>query len=196
MTEIFSRKTDTVNSDHVENCIILKPGTKRSLSLLRDIDRRGHHSESTPPAFNDMDDVDADLFNENMTQFFRSWIPDTMRIFAPTGAAIHTQEFWASQMRNDLDHSIWQDKYLGREATEEELDWLVGSAIEINWPRIEKILDGRSSEKRMRSDIPDPDESAAGVIERRLRGSPTRTKLRRAFALEDVIANVCIDDDT
>jgi hypothetical protein len=127
-----------------------------------------------------------------MTIFCDTWIPDTMRIFAPTGAAIHTRGFWSSQMRNELDHRLWRPQHLGREATDEELDRLVDSAMEINWPRIERILDDRSSEKCTRSRLPDPDETVASLVELKSRQSPTRTKLRRALALEDIMAQIKI----
>jgi hypothetical protein len=117
-----------------------------------------------------------------------------MRIFAPTGAAIHTRGFWSSQMRNELDHRLWRPQHLGREATDEELDWLVESAMEMSWPHIEKILDGQSCEKQVHSPLRDLDGSTACPVERKLCKSPTRTKLRRAFALEDMMEQTKIGE--
>ena len=104
---------------------------------------------------------------------------------------MHTRDFWASQMRTDLDYQVWRIQYLGREAMEEELDWLVDAAMSFNWHRIEKMLDDRLPEKHVQSQIPGSEELAGSVL-------PPQTKLRRALALEDVTSKVSVidcDDD-
>ena len=170
-------------------------GIKRSLSQIDDVELRMDSSAGPPPAFDDIDDIDAELLNEDLTSFFHTWIPETMRIFASTGAAVHTRDFWASQMRTDLDYQLWRMQYLGHEPTEEELDWLVDAALSFNWHRIETLLDRRSSEDHVQSPhIPGPEEVATSLSERRSRGSPPRTKLRRALALENIMSKMSVND--
>jgi hypothetical protein len=93
-----------------------------------------------PPIFTNADNIDADIFNANLSAFFSEWILATIRIFNNIGPCIVTCEFWASQIRTELDHRLWQKDFLGREATEEELDWLVDHAMRIYWPRIQELL--------------------------------------------------------
>jgi hypothetical protein len=68
--------------------------------------------------------------------------------------------------------------------------------METNWPRIERVLDGRSSEKRAKYIYPieDADELAADVLVHTLKGGPKKIKLRKALALEDMLAYMSIDN--
>jgi hypothetical protein len=142
------------------------------------------HASSTPPTFPDLDNFDANLFNSNLAEFLHGWIPQTLSIFAPTGPAIFTRAFWASQMRSDLYQLLWQTRYLGREATEDELDWLVEAALRVQWPCIETMLERRLY-----------DESAETVVERYPRRCPGRTRLRRVFVLGEMMARLSIGDE-
>jgi uncharacterized protein (DUF2126 family) len=136
------------------------PGTKRPFS-----DSNATNPDLQAPPFDDLDAVAVHLLNENLSAFFQTWIPYTLLLFARTGAAVHSRFFWASQMRTDLDHVLWRLRYLGREATAEEVDWLVEAAMGFQWPRVEKMLEGRSSEKRRRSWEGDEDEEGGWVGE-------------------------------
>jgi hypothetical protein len=99
-------------------------------------------------------------------------------------------------VRTELDHRLWRPTYLGREATDEELDWVVALAMETKWSRMERVLDGSWSEKRAKYIYPieDADELAADVVVHTLKGGQKKTKLRKALALEDMLAYMSIDN--
>jgi hypothetical protein len=156
----------------------IKPCPKR----LRYTEAGSNHASSTPPTFPDLPAFDPDLFSANLSAFLHDWIPQTLSIFSPTGPAISTRAFWASQLRSDLFHELWQPRFLGREATDDELDWLVESALRLHWPRIEAMLERRVCEER-----------AAPVEERYPRRSKGRTRLRRSYVLGDVMGRLDIE---
>lgn len=85
---------------------------------------------------------------ETAMGFFDPWIPKTIRIFAPTGRSVYSREFWRSQMRFELDHRLWRPECLGREPTEDELDFFVEEAMQIYWPQIQGVLRELSSDKQ------------------------------------------------
>jgi hypothetical protein len=156
----------------------IKPCPKR----LRYTEAGSNHASSTPPTFPDLPAFDPDLFNANLSAFLHDWIPQTLSIFGPTGPAVSTRAFWASQLRSDLFHELWQPRFLGHEATDDELDWLVESALRLHWPRIEAMLERRVCEER-----------AAPVEERYPRRSKGRTRLRRSYVLGEVTGRLNIE---
>ncbi|KAF2033522.1 hypothetical protein EK21DRAFT_86314 [Setomelanomma holmii] len=129
---------------------------------------------------------------KNLEAFVKSWIQETIHIFAPTGTAIRSRTFWASQMRSDLDEILLQPEYLGREATEDELDMLVHDALKMFWSRIEKILGGR--DRVMQEATARPNRHPSGA-DQEIRGGPEVSKLRKAVALEDMFARMDLDGD-
>jgi hypothetical protein len=172
----------------VHSAVDAKPRTKR----VAYTENGSPYAFSTPPPT--FANLDLTLFNTNLSAFLQSWIPETFAIFNPTGAAVSTRGFWASQMRSDLYHLLWQPRYLGREVTEDELDWIVEAALGREWGRIESMALGREGEERAGSMSLGPEERTSSVSARYSRGRMGRTKLRRAVVLGDLMAGLSIDD--
>jgi hypothetical protein len=132
---------------------------------------------TTAPPGKYFQDVDTDRLNKNMSAFFHTWIPNTLDMFAHTGTALSARHFWVSQFQYELDHRLWRKEFLGREATDEERDWLVEAAMKVHWQRIQKAL------ARQR-------EAARGGSEKGVR----KTKLRRAIALEESMGRMAVGE--
>jgi hypothetical protein len=134
-----------------------------------------HHpkkrTSATAPSVKHFQDIDTDRLYQSLVKLFHTWIPKTLDIFGTTGTSRY---FWSSQIQYELDHRLWHKDFLGREATDEERDWLVESAMRVHWPRIQKAL------ARLRANVTYTDMTA------NLRNGKDRrkTKLRRALTLE------------
>jgi hypothetical protein len=138
-------------------------------------------STTAPPAKH-FQDIDTDRLYQSLVKLFHTWIPKTLDIFGTTGT---TRYFWSSQIQYELDHRLWHKDFLGREATDEERDWLVESAMRVHWPRIQKAL------ARLRANVTYTDMTA------NLRNGKGRrkTKLRRALTLEEMMGRMDIGEE-
>jgi hypothetical protein len=127
-------------------------------------------------------DIDTDRLYQSLVKLFHTWIPKTLDIFGTTGT---TRYFWVSQIQYELDHRLWHKDFLGREATDEERDWLVESAMRVYWPRIQKAL------ARLRAKVTYTDMTATWRNGRGRR----KTKLRRALTLEEMMGRMDIGEE-
>jgi hypothetical protein len=130
-------------------------------------------TSATAPSVKHFQDIDTDRLYQSLVKLFHTWIPKTLDIF------------WSSQIQYELDHRLWHKDFLGREATDEERDWLVESAMRVHWPRIQKAL------ARLRANVTYTDMTA------NLRNGKDRrkTKLRRALTLEEVMGRLNIGEE-
>jgi hypothetical protein len=154
------------------------------------IKRRAHHFKSpsaVKSAVRRFDGVDTKLLTQSMKKLFPTWIHETFIIFSPTGNSVTTRHFWESQVQFELDHRLWQKDFLDREPTDEERDWLTESVLTVHWPLIQDTL------RRRRLILPFP-ELVAGTHPE-LQVQKKKTKLRRAFASEEMMERMNIDDD-
>lgn len=189
MHEEASYQTADVVAFHRNSCPKeVNPSEHNLNPQFHDSDHEQLSYSVPPPIFTKADDIDADVFNANLSAFFYEWIPATVRIFKNIGPSIFTREFWSSQIRTELDHRLWQNDFLGREATEEELDWIVDNAMRIYWPRIQDVLHDRESE--MRSGYAEP---ARASVESRNRKK--KAKSRRTVEVEDMLSHMCIEEE-
>lgn len=134
-------------------------------------------------------------FKENIADFFASWIPETIRIFAPTGAAVNSCVFWHSQIRCEIDNRLWHEKYFGRKTTENELIWLVNLVVEHFRPHIQQLLDERlSNNDGDASELAGKFDAVLKLADHEYKEDPKEDRLRQAFALEDLIADLEISD--
>jgi hypothetical protein len=139
-------------------------------------------TSATAPSVKHFQDIDTDRLYQSLVKLFHTWIPKTLDIFGTTGTSRY---FWSSQIQYELDHRLWHKDFLGREATDEERDWLVESAMRVHWPRIQKAL------ARLRANVTYTDMTA------NLRNGKDRrkTKLRRALTLEEVMGRMNIGEE-
>jgi hypothetical protein len=149
----------------------------------------------SPPIFTNADDINANLFNANITAFLCEWIPATMQVFGHIGSPIFAREFWSSQIRTELDHRLWREEFLGREATEVELDWLVENAMRIYWARIEEILHHHQA-SGMRPKSMKLESNRQVVTEFERHESVQKGKnMRRAIEVENMLSYMSIEDE-
>jgi hypothetical protein len=159
---------------------------KRALPQAQSEDELSEHQTQSLSNINNLDD-DAMQFGENATGFFDTWILNTIHIFAPTGRSVHSRKFWRSQMRFELDHRLWRAECLGREATENELEWFVETAIKTYWPSIEMILCRLPLEKQSNM-------VASAVDHQPTSGSRTK-KSQQIFELKDSLTGMRLYDE-
>ncbi|KAF2878386.1 hypothetical protein BDV95DRAFT_663546 [Massariosphaeria phaeospora] len=121
--ERFEKKSMSTGSHHAQG-----------LALRFKNDKVGKPQGPAPSIFLDLSDSAKSLLYKNLDRFFDTWTSDTLRIFASTPGNIASRFFWVDNVRSELDMRLWHDEYLGREATEKELDWLENWVMKRIWP--------------------------------------------------------------
>lgn len=144
--------------------------------------------EAAMPPFSDLTPTDLYRAGATLRTFLDTFMHTTIHLFTPPCPSLRSRAFWSAQLQSELEYVLWQPVFLGREATETEVDIIVAGSLEDVWVRVQKILDGW---ERVRKGI----EGEVGIdggdeSVRKARGGGS---LRREFGMEEEFKWLRID---
>jgi hypothetical protein len=146
--------------------------------------------EAAMHPFSDLTPTDLHRARESLKTFLYTFMHTTIHLFTPPCPSLRSRAFWSAQLRSELEYVLWQPGFLGREATETEVDIIVAGSLDDVWLRVQKILDGW---ERVRKGV----EGEVGMDGRegRLRKARGGGRMRSGFGLEEEFEELGIDED-
>ncbi|KAH7073668.1 hypothetical protein BKA63DRAFT_575984 [Paraphoma chrysanthemicola] len=146
--------------------------------------------EAAMHPFSDLTPTDLHRARESLKTFLYTFMHTTIHLFTPPCPSLCSRAFWSAQLRSELEYVLWQPGFLGREATEAEVDIIVAGSLDDVWLRVQKILDGW---ERVRKGV----EGEVGITggDERVRKARGGGSLRREFGLEEEFEGLRIDGD-